>query len=198
MTYRLFTTGEASALFGQSRIIPASETRELRKAGDVLEEAAAILAGAKSARAMAIVEGRNEARAQVLAERDTFAAGQLAPAIEKIAAAQKELREDIGRLAFMAIKHILGELDDDVSVAALARKAMDRMPVEAVERILVAPALAETVAARLPSEIAALVVADEALEPGDCVIEGSAGRVVASLELQLERLAERWQVGEAA
>lgn len=197
MTYRLFSTGDASALFGASRIIRASEAQALRDAGVALDAAADIRAKAQAVHEEAIGEGMRKGREQALAERDAFAAEQLAPAIAQVVTTQNELREDVGALALTALKHILGDLPEDVCISALVQKAMARLPLEAIECVSVAPALVECVSKCLPDGIGELVAGDERLKPGDCVIEASAGRVIASLDLQLERLAERWQVGDA-
>ncbi len=200
MTFRLFSTGDASVLFGDRAIIRAEEAQTLRDASELLEQAAAILADAQTAQDTAVSNGLRTGREAAIAERQAFVAETLAPFIDEVAAQRDRLREDIATLALKAVKHILGALPAEITLTALADKALERLPVETVERIVVAPALAQELAARLPQHLAGRVTGDDRLRPDDCVIESRSGKVIASLDLQLERLAERWQVssGEAA
>lgn len=197
MSYRLFHTGPASALFGASPLIKAHDATLLADAASLLEHAQAIRQGAEAEREAAVVEGREQGRAEVLAERSAFVAEQFAPIIEGIARKQERLREDLARLALTAVGRMLAELPADVLVTALARKAVDTLPLDTVERIAVAPGVAPEVAARLPAPLAELVVADPALGSDACVLHARSGRVIASLDLQLARLAERWGVDPA-
>lgn len=194
MSYRLFHSGPASALFGPSPLAKANEAEVLADAAALLERARQIHAGAEATRAEALAQGRDEGRREALAEREAYAAQRLAPLIEDLARAQDLVRRDIGELALSAVRRMLADLPGDIAVAALAEKAVATLALDAIERIAVAPALAEPVAERLPPRLARLVATDDKLGPGDCIIHANAGQVIASLDLQLERLAERWGV----
>ncbi|MEM6267251.1 MAG: FliH/SctL family protein [Pseudomonadota bacterium] len=192
MSYRLFTTGKASALFGESRVIQANEAHVFADAAQLLAHAAATFADAEEAREKAIFEGRQEGRDAVLAERDAFVAERLANVIADLEKSQAKVRQDIGALALEALRHIVGELPQEIAVAGLIEQALAQLAIETIDCIAIAPSLATPVTERLDDELAALVSPDPELGPSDCVIHAKSGRVIASLDLQLERLAERW------
>jgi type III secretion protein L len=192
MTYRLFHSGSATALFGPSPLLPRREAQMIRDAATLLDHARSAAAAAEAARAEGFAAGLAEGQRLVLAERDRTLAELIAPVATQVATAQAALHDDLATLALEAVRRMIGALPDDVLLAGLARQAVAALPLDEVERIAVPPATHEAVAAQMAADWAALVVADEGLAPGECVIHTRSGKVIASVSLQLDRLAERW------
>ncbi|MGB7418503.1 MAG: hypothetical protein WA918_04940 [Erythrobacter sp.] len=195
MSYRLYMRGSAAALFGESPVIQAEEARLFSNAAALLEEALRLKADTVRARDCAIEEGRATGRCEVWQERDVFVAEAIGTALCDLTANIDALRDDIAQLALLALGHILGDLPDDIKIAALAAKAVDHLDIDRIEAIHVAPALTEKVAAHLPPAVASRVEANQGLTTGDCVLLTRSGKVIANLDVQLDKLAERWQVG---
>lgn len=193
MTYRLYHSGAASALFGPSPLLPRHEGKALRDAAELLDHARATAAEADAVRAGGFAEGKAEACRLVLEERDRTLAELIAPIAEQVAEAQAALHDDLATLALEAVRRIIGTLPDEVLLAGIARQAVTALPLDEIDRIAVPPATHAAVAARLDGDRAQLVMADADLAPGECVIHTRSGKVIASVSLQLERLAERWK-----
>ncbi|KHL25225.1 hypothetical protein PK98_00150 [Croceibacterium mercuriale] len=192
MTYRLYHSGAASALFGPTPLIRRDEARMIREAAALLDHARSVAAEAEAARAEGFAAGRQEGLRLVLEERDRTLADLIVPVARQVEQAQAALHDDIATLALEAIRRMIGALPDGDLLAGLARQAVAALPLDEVDRIAVPPASHLAVGERLGAPWAQLIVADAQLAPGDCVIHTRSGKVVASVSLQLERLAERW------
>ena len=68
MTYRLYHSGAASALFGPSPLLPRHEGKAIRDAAELLDHARTVASEASAVRAQAYAEGKAEASRLVLAE----------------------------------------------------------------------------------------------------------------------------------
>jgi flagellar assembly protein FliH len=135
--------------------------------------------------------------AAVIAERIGSAVETLRLTSERLAA---DARTDALELGFLIARRVLeGELTASVEpMVALVRSAVRRLGESRVIKVRLAPADALAVntvlAARGASAVAPVasaqieVLADAALERGDCVVEGELGTVDGRLDTRLEEL----------
>ena len=111
---------------------------------------------------------------------------------------EQERRASIADAAMAAVRMMIGDLGAGDIVPGLAERALDRMGEDSRYSVEVAPSHVEAVTARLAGREGVAVEANPALGPLDCVVRTSTGRVIANLDTQIETLAQRWGVGEAA
>lgn len=129
-------------------------------------------------------EGRADGQAQALAE----AAPRLAQAAERAAAEGEGLRHALVELALAIVARVLGEAARPELVAAIAAKAAEALPRDTPARLRVHPAQLAAVGAQLAAVPGLVVEGDGSLEALDCVFETPAGRLLAGLPAQLDRL----------
>jgi len=217
MTYLLWHREWDARIASSRRVLRAAEVPLLQEAQQVRDaclsmaeaERRRAAGAAQDARARAEAE-RVEARRQGFAEG--FADGQrksrdaLARQLEALARASAEQRERLQRsvaaLALQVARKLLGRLGDDAVLAALADTAAADALAAPPLALGVHPDQADAVRARLAAAardgegaLRCEVRADAALARDACVLETEHGRIDASLDAQLARLAAAWDVG---
>jgi type III secretion system HrpE/YscL family protein len=181
-----------------------AEAQQLRDALEKLrdEQAQVVAAAADEARAAGYAQGLEEGRR---AARD-----EVAERLAEIALAgeheRAQLRGEIAVLALQVARKLLGEFADAERLVALAATAaQDLLPAQTLT-LAVHPDRAEATRGCLAAATASgrplprfEVRADPDCAPGDCRIETEHGRIDASLDAQLQRLAAAWGLtqGEA-
>lgn len=212
MNYLVWQRDAAVAIASRRRIVPAAEVPLLRDAQALCERLAA-LEDARPAqlaveRERARTEGWTLGREEGLAAAKDEAAAHLAALSAAFERAREQVVADVALLALAAVRKLMGTITEGDRLAALARAAA----LEVVQgsasapslRLVVADAEAEAVRARLrvleaqggPPAIE--VHGDTDRPPGTCLLESLLGSVDASLEVQLARLADAWQVDDPA
>ena len=181
---------------GASALLKARDRQPFAEALSLLAEAHKIRdrasEDAEHARAAAVAEGRQAGLAEV---RDHLAAA-VAAFSDTIDCELAARRADIAAAALAAARAIVGMFDEAEVTARIAERALDRVGTHDGLVISVAPAMAAAVRERLADRDGVTVREDDAAAPLDCVLHTGAGRVIASLPLQLDALAARWGVTE--
>jgi type III secretion protein L len=151
------------------------------------------------AREQGLAEGRE---AGMQAVREELAKG-LETLARQSAAERERLRGEIAALSLQVVRKLLGEFGEADKLVALAVSAAREALPAAPQRLVVAPAMLESVRERLAAArqrdadapfAHCEVVADGTLSPGQCRLDTQWGSVDASLESQLDRLAAVWGV----
>lgn len=164
--------------------------------GEAQRIAAAVQVAQAEGHAQGLHQGQREAHAE--------AAQQLADTLAELVAAQQrqqvELRDAVVSLALLTVRRVASTLAREAVLGALLADAVDRMLADedagrgaAPRTIRLHPRMLGAVRASFESRAPALAVdwrADDTLGPLDCEIETSAGRVLAGLDAQLERIRE--------
>jgi type III secretion system HrpE/YscL family protein len=182
---------DASRLCDRIEQLRDDEVRFVAAAG---EEARAL------GRAAGYEEGRREARDEI--------AATLVALNEAAGRERARLRGDVAALALQVVRKMVGQVDaDDVLVALAQTAARDMIPTQTMT-LVVHPQRCEAVRDRLAGATGAAandgagvrfdVRGDLACAPDTCLIETEHGSVDASLEVQLARLARAWGVGTTA
>lgn len=200
MSWLLLHHGPTATLYGDGLRVPASEVGHIQGALSLLaraeDTAAAIDAAAKAARS----EGQRTGEAEGYVAGIERALVELADAraahAADAAAAIEATRTQATALALEVVRHIAGSLAADSMLAALAEQALDRvMPGRVTVRV--APGQVDALARRL-ARPELRVLADPTLGPLDCVLDTPDGRAHAGLDAQLARVADAWDVADAA
>ena len=162
------------------------------------EDARAALDAARAeARAAGLAQGRDEGRRET---REKLAATLLSLA-QASAQERERLQASVGALALQVARKLLGRLPEDTLLAALAdtaaRETLTAPPVGLVVHPELVDAVRERLAVLVRDDTSGLrceVRGDPACTPDTCRLETEHGTVDASLEAQLARLAEAWEV----
>jgi flagellar biosynthesis/type III secretory pathway protein FliH len=150
------------------------------------DEADRIAAAAAQAAAQAHTQGLEAGRA---AASDEIAA-TLVSLAQTAEQQRKQLRNEIGTLALQVVRKLLGNFADDAVLAALAETAArEALPAQQVA-VIVHPDLRDAVQQRLGTTTD--VRGDPACARDACRLETEHGSIDASLERQLQRLAQAW------
>lgn len=195
MTFHLITSSPSSALLVDRAVIPRDEVQSLYDATALLARAEARLAEVdrmrEAGRAAGHAVGHEEGHAGGLAKAQAETAEAMTRMHLDLEAERARLRESTGRLALDVVRRIAAEIGPEATLAALAERAVrDMLPAEPIT-VRVAPSNAGAVSARLwPIGAAIEVTGDDAIDADDCVIETTAGRTHAGLEIQLAALAK--------
>jgi flagellar biosynthesis/type III secretory pathway protein FliH len=194
MTYHLVHSDRNSLLGSDRAVIKRAERIDFTDAVALLHAAAAIrekaLREVEAARLAGQAEGLDEARAAA----NEHIAEQIAGFATAIEEHEQTRRADIAEAAHAAVRAIVGEIEDENLLPRLVERTLARLPAEGPVTIAVAPAMAQSLAARLARLSHVTIVPDPMLGPTDCVMRTSAGQVIASLSVQLDALAKRWGV----
>ena len=211
MSFVALHRGEATSLASDVYWLDRDDATRCADAVRLLERldrvAAARDAELQAARAAALAEGREAGRREAIAE----AAPRLAAAWERAAlnaaADLDALRSALVALSLEVVRRIAGELGPAAVLAAIAEHAARELLGSAAAVVRVHPEVAAAVRERLvpdrgtdaarPATAVLEVRADPALGLWDCIFETAAGRRLAGLPLQLERLAAAWQASAA-
>ncbi len=200
MTYHLIGAGTPSAIGATGSLIKASERAHFEQAADLLaqltEARARLDDDIAERRAAAQAEGFAEGKAAV----ETHVGDALAALAEGVAAHEAQRRSEIADAAFAAVQAIIGAIPADIALSGIVAQTVARMDAqgEGALHIEVAPAMLDALAARLPAETAALLRSNPALGAQDCTVVTDKGSLVASLDVQLESLAQRWGVARGS
>jgi flagellar biosynthesis/type III secretory pathway protein FliH len=148
-------------------------------------------------------QGRAQGREQGLREAGDTLAATLVSLAESAARERESLRGEIGALALQVVRKLLGDFADEVLLVALAETAArETLPAQQMS-LVVHPDLRDAVRERLSRSAAqggaeaglrCEVRGDPSCARDACRIETEHGRVDATLEAQLARLAEAWGV----
>ncbi|SOB86439.1 Flagellar biosynthesis/type III secretory pathway protein FliH [Sphingomonas guangdongensis] len=194
MTFHL-TIGENVALLGgTSARIAASEREAFATAHDLLartrEHAARLADEVAAATAQGRAAGWQDADARAGAE----IAAQVAALAAGLAAEAAQRRREIANAAFAGARAIIGALDPEEAGMRLAVHALSQLPADEAVVVACSPAIAAQVEAALAGRSGVTVRARPELGALEVELLTGAGRVVASLDVQLAALAERWGV----
>lgn len=206
MTYLLWHRDRSVGFASKRVVLRAAEVplladaQTLRDRLETLtgEEAERIAAAAEEARVKGYVTGHEQG---ALEARDDLAATivHLTQAAEQ---QRVQLRDEIAVLALQVVRKLLGQMQVDGVLAALAETAAREMLPTQMLTLFVHPDRCDAVRARLASSTAETDTAgarfdvqpDPDCAADACRIETEHGTVDASLEAQLTRLATAWGV----
>jgi type III secretion protein L len=211
MSYLLWQRGRTVGIASPRLVLKASEVPLLADANRLCErieqlrddEVRYVVAAGEEARAAGHAAGYEEGRRQA---RDELAAAMIALA-QETERERERLRGEVAALALEVVRKVVGQVDADDVLAALAQTAAhDMLPTQSMT-LIVHPHRCDAVRERLARATAAAhdgagvrfdVRGDAACTPDTCLIETEHGSVDASLEAQLERLARAWGVASPA
>jgi flagellar biosynthesis/type III secretory pathway protein FliH len=199
MTYHLYGSPETLAIGVPSSRVPHDARQEFLSA---LELRTALLAMQQDME-LRTQSALDLAKKQGFAEGKTAVEEHLATAIaalnDRISQFEAQQQDQIASAAFAATRAIIGQLPEDAVLSGIVQEAVARLDVqnEAIMQIEISPAMLSAVSARVQPDTAKKLTANPALTPQDCVVVTASGRLVASLDVQLESLAKRWGVQDA-
>ncbi len=196
MTYHLYGSPDTLAIGVSRPLIKASQRQEFSDAMDLCAALKAMQAD---------MNVRNHA-AHEQAKIDGFTAGQtaatdhMAQALtalqEQLTQFETQVQDQIASAAYAATQAIIGKLPDDIVLSGIVNEAIARLASQndAITNIEISPSMLDRIASHLPQDSATKLVANTSLSQHDCVIVTTTGRLVASLDVQMESLAKRWGV----
>ena len=194
MSFHLFIGDGSAILGGGSARIPAAEREAFTDAHALLTRAIGEAASIAERVAAATERGRKEGAREAAAQAEAEVAARVAELTATLAAEAGVRRAEIAAAALAGAEAIVGSLPSDETGTRLALQAVARLPDD--ERIIVgcSPAVASRLQATLAGREGVTVAARDGF--GDLQVElaTGAGRIVASLDVQLAALAERWGV----
>jgi type III secretion system HrpE/YscL family protein len=211
MSYLLWQRGRTVGIVSPRLVLKASEVPLLADANRLCErieqlrddEVRYVVAAGEEARTAGHAAGYEEGRRQA---RDELAAAMIALA-QETERERERLRGEVAALALEVVRKVVGRVDaDDVLVALAQTAARDMLPMQSMA-LIVHPDRCDAVRDRLGRATGAAhdnagvrfdVRGDAACTPDTCLIETEHGSVDASLEAQLERLARAWGVASPA
>lgn len=201
MTWLVLHQSAQGTLATDRARVPAAEVAALTDAIAVLGHAQSVAlataAQARAARAGGYDDGFAQGLAAARGAADAEFARTRAAEAQAAEAAIAALRADATRLALEIVRHIAGALAPDDLLVGLARTALDRLGPGHVT-LRVAPAQAARIAHELTGRADIRVLADPTLGRLDLVLETPQGSALAGLDPQLARIAEAWEVADAA
>lgn len=211
MTFLMWQSAGDLRIASQRLVMRADEVPLLADAGALRdrlqqlhdERSAQLDAACAEARAAGLAQGLEQGR---VAARDELAA-TLTEVSATAAQRHEQLREQVAALALQVARKLMGHFALPEQLVALAdTAARDMMPAQTLT-LLVHPdqvdavrarldALAQTAADGSPLEALKFELrADAGCAPDACRLESELGRVDASLDAQLQRLAAAWSIG---
>jgi flagellar assembly protein FliH len=132
-----------------------------------------------------------EGRAVGFEEGKSAAAELLLEAQRSLDAQKKQMASLASEIALMLAAQVVGEAAQRSDVASLITERALRAAGNDTATIFVHPQHHESISSRFGG--AYKIVADQSLQPGDCIIETSWGRLDARLSTQLAKYAEALQ-----
>jgi flagellar biosynthesis/type III secretory pathway protein FliH len=193
---------DAAAAIGSSRLVfRAAEVPLLADAQVLCDRLSAEHASAGTRITQAVAAAREASYAQGLAEgRDAgreLVAATLTTLTESANREREALRGEVASLALEVVRKLLGQLDHDAVLAALAATAAhDLIPGTALS-LIVHASEADAVRARIAKfapDLACDVRGEASVAIDTCCLETEHGSVDASLIAQLERLEAAWGI----
>lgn len=191
--------GSARVVLRAANVPVFADAHRLRDKLEQLNEDAAqrIAAAAEDARVQGYVTGREQA----LREARDEMAQQLAGIVKQAAAEREQTRGEIAALALQVVRKLLGQFPADGVLAALAQNAAREQLGAPSMTLFVHPDRVDSVRTQLaaiastdPAEPRLDVKPDPECKPDVCRIETEFGTIDASLEAQLNRIADAWGV----
>ncbi len=194
MTLFLIPVATDAAVASSSALIKAHDKQSFESAIALLaaaeirttESQAAFDAAREAGFSQGLAEG-HEAIAQSFSE-------QAAEMARQVVAHSEQRQRDIADAALAATKAILGAAQPELVVPAMVDQVLGRIDSISPVTILVHPAHADALSARLQDRRDITITTDGAFGPTDCEILTADGRIVASLSVQIEALAQRWGI----
>ncbi|WP_375402153.1 hypothetical protein [uncultured Sphingomonas sp.] len=194
MSFQLLIGDGAAILGGGSARIPAGEREAFADAHALLARAAAEAASvadrAEAATARGLEEGAREASARAEAE----VAARVAELAASLAIEATARRAEIATAALAGAEAIIGALPREEAGVRLALQAVARLPDDERIAILCSSAVAPRLQAALAGREGVTVEARDGFSDLQLELATGAGRIVASLDVQIAALAERWGV----
>lgn len=192
MTFQLLIGDGSAILGGGSARIPAAEREAFADAHALLARAAAEAASVAERVEAAIARGREEGAREAAGRAEAEVAARIAELAASFADEAAARRAEIAAAALAGAEAILGALPPQEAGARLALQAVGRLPDDERIVVLCSPAVASRVQAALAGREGVGVEARDGF--GDLQVElaTGGGRIVASLDVQLAALAERW------
>lgn len=193
MSFLAVHRGAHTSLATDQLWLAGDEVTQVARAGELLQRLEQLVvmreAELAAAREAARAEGRAEGRAQALAIEGPRLWDAWDQAARQAGADQQALRQAVVTLALRVVQRIAADLGPESMVAALAEQAAESLAPDGAAVLRVHPDVAAAVRLRVAASPGVLEVkADETLGRWDCAFETPAGRVLAGLPLQLQRL----------
>ncbi len=185
-------------LSGRSALIKAHDRAAFAEIDALLDEANRIKNDMLDQSAAARDEAYRHGLTQGFQQVQSYFLAKLDELSATVEAHEQERRANIADAAMAAVQMMIGDLGDADIVPGLAERALDRMAEDSRYVVEVASEQVAMVQERLAARDAVSVEANPMLGPLDCVVRTSTGRVIASLDTQMETLAQRWGVGQPA
>lgn len=193
MSFVALHRGAVTSLATDQLWLDGDDVTHVERALQLLERLDALVA----MRETELAAAREAAHAQGLAEGREQALATVGPrlwdawdqAARQAGADQHELRRAVVTLALRVVQRIAADLGPASVVAALAEQAAESLVPDSAAVVRVHPDVAAAVRARVAASPGVLEVkGDATLGRWDCAFDTPAGRVLAGLPLQLERV----------
>lgn len=194
MSFHLLIGDGSAILGGGSARIPAAQREAFTDAHALLARAAAEAASVAERVEAATERGREEGAREAAGQAEAEVAARVAELAATLAAEAGARRAEIAAAALAGAEAIVGALPREDAAVRLAVQAVERLPDDERIVILCSPAVASRLQAALAGREGVAVETRD--DFGDLQVElaTGAGRIVASLDVQLAALAERWGV----
>ena len=182
-----------ATLLAERPVLPAKDALAVSDLPGLLAALREERASLAEARAEAVRAGHDEGRAagEALGRAEAAEAGARAAgeALAALAEARAAARDEAADLALRIVRRVLPDALGDTLLPGLIRSALEEAQADAPHAVRVHPSEAEAAAKALAGTGVALVP-DDALAPGQAVLETEAGGAEAGLDARLDVLAE--------
>jgi flagellar biosynthesis/type III secretory pathway protein FliH len=194
MSLFLVPIGQNSAVGSSTPLIKARDKHLFENAIDLFtaaeQQKSESQAAFDAARQAGFEQGLSEGRDAV---EQSFRE-QAAEMARQVAVHAEERQRDIADAALAATKAILGSVDPQIAVPGIIDQVLGRLENGSQVTVLVHPLHADALNARLQNRSDVVLTTDPAFGLTDCEILTADGRIVASMSVQIEALAQRWGV----
>ena len=194
MSFHLLIGDGSAILGGGSARIPAAQREAFADAHALLARAAGEAASVAERVAAAVARGREEGARGAAAQAEAEVAARVAELAGTLAAEAGARRAEIAAAALAGAEAIIGALSPDETGTRLALQAISRLPDDEHITVTCSSAIAPRLQAALAGREGVTVEIRDGFGGLQVELATGAGRIVASLDVQLAALAERWGV----
>ncbi|MDF0490011.1 FliH/SctL family protein [Sphingomonas sp. H39-1-10] len=201
MTFYFLHNDGAALIATDQPVIRAGDAGAIAEARDLLATVRAYAADTAARVAAETQAAIERGRAEGFADGRARFVAAIAELTAQATRREREREGELAALALAAVRQMLGAIGDAAVTAGLACRAVAAVAPGGTITVEVPPALQQPVIDALADhhgDGAVQVVADAALEIGQCRVSGADGRIIADLGVQLAALAERWELADVA
>lgn len=193
VNYVVVHANRSMQIAATGKVVPPGEVAQFRDALECATSLGQLLASERKriddARTEAQLQGFEAGSARAFEELGQEFASSVARLAGEFEAHQAAARQAVTTLALAIVRKVVPTLGADVVVPGLLQHALSSFVDERPLRARVHPSAVETIVRKLSElDVVLPVMGDDTLNPYDCVLDTAHGRLVASLDEQLDAI----------